>query len=360
MAPPVADPTPDIRIIPSLVYTGGPSDPSPKDYIDFFTTYAAACGWDVPTSKTRLWLHLQGTGHPLQWRNLNRAWLMDAATNNWDLVVAKFIQDLNPCMGYSEDITLYTGSNQTVTETLLQYLERMKLLFRKVNGLTEAQAVNIMMDNVHSFYRNSIQAFDCSTFQEAETRFRKVDRFCSKNHPLQTMITPGLVSDPGHTGNTKTVLATIRPSQARDTRKCYYCNRAGHVRSECRTELRDMRRSMAQPPPQQHWNRPRHQNWNQPREQQWNGQRRFGNSPSNWHQQNFTSSPARPDGQRTLAWRQRYDEPEPWQQEQPALQWHDQRNQQQRVDHRQSRSPSPAPASKNGQWGRRSSPRNQQ
>jgi hypothetical protein len=103
MAPP--DPLPDIRIIPSLVYKGSSLDPSPKDYMDFFTTYSLACGWDLATTKMRLILHIQGSGHLLDWKNKNKAWIL-APTTGWDSLIDKFIKDMNPPLGYDEDITV--------------------------------------------------------------------------------------------------------------------------------------------------------------------------------------------------------------------------------------------------------------
>jgi hypothetical protein len=180
MATPATTATPDIRIIPSLVYKGVSSDLSTKEYINYFSSYASGCGWDTATSKLRLLFHIQGSGYPLEWKTEHNAWIM-ATTTRWDMLIDRFVKELNPRLGYYEDITLFTRATQTVLESLMAYLERMKLLFKKVDGLTEAQAVNIMMDNVHPYYRPSIQAYDCSTFKDAETIFRKVERYCNRN-----------------------------------------------------------------------------------------------------------------------------------------------------------------------------------
>jgi hypothetical protein len=74
-----------------------------------------------------------------------------ATTTACDMLIDRFVKELNPRLGYNEDITLFTAANQTVAESLMAYLARMKLLLKKVDGLTEAQAVNIMMDNVHPY-----------------------------------------------------------------------------------------------------------------------------------------------------------------------------------------------------------------
>jgi hypothetical protein len=179
---------PEIRLIPSLIYTGGPSEQSPQDYINFFSTYANACAWDLPTTKLRLWLHIQGTGHPMEWKTTNNAWLMDAATT-WQQIIDRFVSDLNPVMGFNEDITVFTGAYQQASEPLAFYLDRMKRLYKKVAGmLTEAQAVSITLDNVYPAYRPLIETYNLNTFKDAELRFRKAERFYQQSLTYQQPI----------------------------------------------------------------------------------------------------------------------------------------------------------------------------
>jgi hypothetical protein len=222
MAPP--DPTPDIRIISSLIYKGESSDLSPKDYINFFSSYASACGWDLATTKMRLILHIQGNGHPLDWKTKNMAWILEPTTS-WDNLIEKFIKDMNPPLGYDEDITVYTGSMQAAGETLSSYCDRMKQLYKKISGLQQNQAVAIMMGNVHPRFQPSILALDCSTFNDAALRFQRIDRFFQRN-PMQPILNAPtrrldyqaveeIVQD---------VLASIEPPYYQQMR-CYDCGR---------------------------------------------------------------------------------------------------------------------------------------
>jgi hypothetical protein len=138
MAPP--DPTPDIRIISSLIYKGESSDLSPKDY-NFFSSYASACGWDLATTKMRLILHIQGNGHPLDWKTKNMAWILDSTTT-WEHLIDNFITDLTAAEDFCTvvfDEFLCPGLPQ---ENVTRHL--LRLVFNVCNKLGSSRLESVM------------------------------------------------------------------------------------------------------------------------------------------------------------------------------------------------------------------------
>lgn len=254
MAQPQAQPAPrmstDIRIDSSLIYKGEFNDPNPKDYIANLQMYARANNWDLATSKQRLWLYLQGNGYPHDWKIKNQDWIFDAATT-WQQICDKFITDLNPTMGYDQDITILTGSYQQQGEPLLIYLNRMKALYRKVLGiLSEAQAVSITIDNVHPNFRPHLQLYGATTFTEVEQRFRKVERYFLSNPYAKAQgnaLPVGQFSYYGASGPTAE-FNFITPGHSLPVytglesppvvKECRYCHRKGHIIAECNTRMR--------------------------------------------------------------------------------------------------------------------------
>jgi hypothetical protein len=284
------------------------------------------------------------------------------STTTWQQVIDKFIKDLNPMLGYNEDITVFTGAMQTVAETLIQYLERMRRLYKKVAGiLKEEQAVSILMDNVHPYYRPHIQVYDCKTFREAEIRFRRVERFCNRN-PVQNAVGHSMENALARmeTANTadivKTVLAAVQPNQQKETRKCFYCDKIGHIASDCRKKAKDRQR--AEQRNNSNFNEPNGNNQgtmnnNGPffQNQQWGSNQQPPQWMHNQHQQQWQRQEwqgRRPDGQRTLAWQGNHN----------ADFNHGQSQNDQRSGWQErGRSPSPNMVSKNGHGGQRSGPR---
>jgi hypothetical protein len=192
----------------------------------------------------------------MEWKTANNTWLMDAATT-WQQIIDVFVNDLNPVMGFNEDINVFTGAYQQASEPLAFYLDRMKRLYKKVAVmLTEAQAVSITLDNVYPAYRPHIETYNINTFKGVELRFRKAERFYQQSLTYQQPINNNIPQPMAYqqpTNNSvrqasltdtaeiiKIVLAAIGKTNRDNPKICYYCDKIGHIATSCRLRLSHM------------------------------------------------------------------------------------------------------------------------